>query len=306
MTLSRRGFLGGGVKGGVTVLGAAAGLKVLSRQAHAVGDWAYQDLSPESPDSHQIATLKAMADTFIPNWDGAPGGIESDAFATINDPYYGVNPYISEIVSDLDDYCWWTYFWTDFLDHGNSNRLQILEERMSYRAPDWDSCYQDVYFGIMSLTKLNFFGGLVNSAGTNYIGWPGPSNGYATSSAAGAYHATSGATIPDNNATGINSYISASGAGTVSSLKVTVWINHPYIGDLVVKLYSPAGTVHTLHNRTGGSADNVIIHNLNITTFNGQTAAGSWRLHVADLAGADVGTLKFWSFKLRTNLDEIA
>ncbi|HTM19890.1 MAG TPA: proprotein convertase P-domain-containing protein, partial [Kofleriaceae bacterium] len=112
--------------------------------------------------------------------------------------------------------------------------------------------------------------------------------------------------IPDNVPAGVNSYISVAGSGTITSLRVSVCIKHSYSGDLVVTLYSPAGSSYVLWNRAGGSADDVLINDLTITSFNGQTAAGSWRLNCSDQAGADVGTLKFWAVTLRTNLDDAA
>jgi len=299
--VSRRGFLKG--SGGVAMLGAVAGNSLLSRRASGAA-WMLPDTSPENPSSSQLTTMRALADAIVPNWDGTPGAIESEAIQTLNDPYYGVNPYISELVSDLDEWSWsfWPYF-RNFTSLSQSEKDECIAERLGYDS--WPaSLYKDAYLGVIALTKLNYFGGLVNSVGTNYIGFPGASDGYAASSAAGAYQSyDTPKSIPDNNANGVSSYITVAGAGTVKDLKVTVYIPHTYQGDLVVKLYSPAGTVHTLWNRQGGSADNVILHDVPISTFNGQTAAGSWRLQVIDLAGADVGTLKFWSFKLRTRLD---
>ena len=55
--------------------------------------------------------------------------------------------------------------------------------------------------------------------------------------------------IPDNNTTGIQSRIAIPGPGTIAELSATVAIRHPYIGDLLVKLTAPDGTVVTLHNR---------------------------------------------------------
>ncbi|MEH1014169.1 S8 family serine peptidase, partial [Micromonospora sp. CPCC 206060] len=65
------------------------------------------------------------------------------------------------------------------------------------------------------------------------------------------------ATIADNST--VQSSITISGcagnAGTGST--VAVDIVHTYIGDLVVSLIAPDGTAYALHNRTGGSADNI-------------------------------------------------
>jgi subtilisin-like proprotein convertase family protein len=262
------------------------------------------DTDPETPDAHEIATLRAIADTFIPNWDGAPGALETDAFATLNDPFYGLNPYISELVADLDDWCWWRFLWSDFLGLSTANRNRALEERMGYHGSTIQSWYKDAYDGALSLTKLNYFGGLVRSAGTNYIGFPGASAGYAPGSAAGAYASTdTPKNIPDNSSAGVTSTIAVAGAGAVSALAVTAYVRHSYAGDLVIKLLSPAGTAHTLWNRAGGSADDVVLHDVAVSAFNGQAAAGSWRLAVQDLAARDTGSLRYWSFKLRTSLD---
>lgn len=307
--LSRRAFFRRTAKsaaGGVTVLGSLAGVAALRGKAHASA-WMLPDTTPETPSSHEISTLKAMADTFIPNWDGDPGGNEADAFTTINDPHYGVNPYISELVSDLDDWCWWTYWWSDFDELDHTDRNSALEERMGYHGSTIESWYKDAYEGVLALTKMAYFGGLQNSVGTNYVGFPGPSTGWAASSAGGAYQSPdTPKSIPDNNSSGVSSWVYVSGPGSLSQLLVSVYITHTWSGDLVVTLYSPTGSSYILWNRAGGSADNVILHDVAVTAFNGQNPAGWWRLKVQDLAGADVGTLQFWSFKLRTNLDDQA
>jgi subtilisin-like proprotein convertase family protein len=107
--------------------------------------------------------------------------------------------------------------------------------------------------------------------------------------------------IPDNNATGITSSIPVTGNGTVASLSLSLNITHTFRGDLVVTLISPGGTQFVVSNRVGGSADNIVITNQAVTTFNGQTAAGTWKLQVKDLAGADVGTLNSWSMAIVGN-----
>ncbi len=304
--ISRRAFFRRSSKGAVAILGATTGVAVLKGTAKA-SSWMLPDTSPETPSSHEIATIRAMAGTFLPNWDGDPGGVECDAFTTINDPHYGVNPYISEVTDDLDDWCWWTYWWKDFVELNNSDRNKALEERMGYHGSVIQSWYLDAYDGMLSLTKLAYFGGLQNSVGTNYAAFPGESAGFHPTSAAGAFHSDdTPKSIPDNNSAGVSSWVYVSGSGTVSELKVSVDIKHTWQGDLIVKLYAPNGTYHTLWNRQGGSADNVVLNDVNVTSHNGKTAQGWWKLNVSDHAGADTGTLNFWSFKLRTNLDDQA
>jgi subtilisin-like proprotein convertase family protein len=107
--------------------------------------------------------------------------------------------------------------------------------------------------------------------------------------------------IPDNNATGITQSLAVTGNGNVATLAVSFNINHTYRGDLRVTLISPGGTQSVLHNRTGGSADNLTFTNVPVTAFAGQPAAGTWRLLVQDLASQDVGTLTSWSLRIVGN-----
>ncbi|MBN1204781.1 MAG: hypothetical protein JXB05_07645, partial [Myxococcaceae bacterium] len=126
VVLGRRALL----KGGVTVLGTVAGTTAFAPRAEAAA-WMLPNTTPEVPSSHEIATIKKLCDTVIPNSDGAPGGIESQAFDTINDPYYGLNPYISEMVSDIDDATYWAHgYFDDFKNRSLSQRTSILEERL--------------------------------------------------------------------------------------------------------------------------------------------------------------------------------
>ncbi|MPZ79204.1 MAG: M28 family peptidase [Actinophytocola sp.] len=77
-----------------------------------------------------------------------------------------------------------------------------------------------------------------------------------------------------------------------TTLRVGVDIRHTYIGDLVVDVLAPDGTVH---NRSGGSTDN-----LNTTysvNAGSEVANGTWRLRVRDAARADTGTISAWSLQ---------
>ena len=115
------------------------------------------------------------------------------------------------------------------------------------------------------------------------------------------YSAAPGLAIPDNNATGVTSAISVPASMTITSVSVFTSITHTYIGDLEVSLIGPDGTTVLLHNRTGGSADNIVT-TYNITTrssqslgaFNTKNTSGAWTLKVRDLAAVDVGTLNSW------------
>ena len=64
-------------------------------------------------------------------------------------------------------------------------------------------------------------------------------------------------TIADNST--VESSITISGCPGNASASSTVAVNivHTYIGDLAVSLIAPDGSAYVLHNRTGGSADNI-------------------------------------------------
>jgi subtilisin-like proprotein convertase family protein len=111
--------------------------------------------------------------------------------------------------------------------------------------------------------------------------------------------------IPDNNPTGVTDNMTVAMSTTVSSLEVYVRITHTYQGDLIVKLRSPAGTEVILHNRTGGSTDNIVgwypsplIPAQSLDAFIGQSTDGVWKLIVSDNAGIDTGTLNEWCLRI--------
>jgi len=106
--------------------------------------------------------------------------------------------------------------------------------------------------------------------------------------------------IPDNDSNGVTSTLYVSGNYTISEINVYVDITHTYIGDLIVEIISPIGTNVRLHNRSGGSSDNITTwYDTNtsvdgpggLSDFNGQSSQGNWKLKVSDNASADTGTV---------------
>ncbi len=98
----------------------------------------------------------------------------------------------------------------------------------------------------------------------------------------------------NDNAT-VDSPITVSGrtGNAPSNTSVTVAIVHTYQGDLKVDLVAPDGTLYNIHNRTGGSADNInktVTLNLSTEALN-----GTWKLRVNDNANADTGYINSWS-----------
>jgi subtilisin-like proprotein convertase family protein len=109
--------------------------------------------------------------------------------------------------------------------------------------------------------------------------------------------------IPDADPRGISSSIALNGAGAVRELAVEVAIAHSYIGDLRVELFAPSGLSAVLHDRAGGSGDDIrrVFRSSEVpglAALAGVPANGTWRLQVSDLVRADVGTLESWGISL--------
>ncbi|MFE1291023.1 M4 family metallopeptidase [Streptomyces sp. NPDC058751] len=77
-----------------------------------------------------------------------------------------------------------------------------------------------------------------------------------------------------------------------ATTEVYVDIVHTYRGDLTVDLVGPDGTVYSLLNRSGGSADNV--DRTFTVDASAQPVDGTWKLRVRDLASIDVGYIRQW------------
>ncbi len=99
----------------------------------------------------------------------------------------------------------------------------------------------------------------------------------------------------NDNAT-VESPIAVSRTGNApSTLAVAVNIVHTYIGDLKVDLVAPDGSVYNLHNRSGGSTDN--INKTYTVNASSEAANGTWKLRVNDNAAQDVGKIDKWSLQ---------
>ncbi|MGD9483665.1 M14 family zinc carboxypeptidase [Streptomyces sp. TRM70308] len=86
--------------------------------------------------------------------------------------------------------------------------------------------------------------------------------------------------------------VSGCGRGASATATVDVQIRHTYIGDLTVQLVAPDGSAYTLHNRSGGSTDDIDqTYTVNLSS---EAADGTWNLRVTDSATWDTGTLLGW------------
>jgi subtilisin family serine protease len=102
--------------------------------------------------------------------------------------------------------------------------------------------------------------------------------------------------IPDLSTATSTITISGCTGNASGSSTVEVHISHTFIGDLVVDLIAPDGTVFNLQNRTGGST-----HDINTTytrNLSTKAANGTWTLRVRDAAAADSGTINSWTLDL--------
>jgi len=137
------------------------------------------------------------------------------------------------------------------------------------------------------------------------------------------------AAIPDNNATGVSSPLSASGVGILKELSVRMTITHTFDGDLRVSLRSPTGTIVPLVTGRGGSGNDFTSTVFDdgaataiaagaapftgtfrpespLAALRGEDADGTWNLVVVDSAASDAGTLVSWGLDLRGSACSVA
>ena len=106
--------------------------------------------------------------------------------------------------------------------------------------------------------------------------------------------------IPDKEPTGVASSAAVSQAGKITGVKVTVDIEHPYVGDLRVLLASPDGGACLLHTEgIDGSQDLKASYTQadtpSLATLLGRQAQGTWLLQVADMYRTSTGVLRQWT-----------
>ncbi|MCT7962300.1 S8 family serine peptidase [Laspinema sp. D1] len=102
---------------------------------------------------------------------------------------------------------------------------------------------------------------------------------------------------------GLISEISIADPSAVADIRVTVDIQHSYLGDLEVYLIAPNGYTVQLQSRTLGNQTRLNrSYSLQTTPtlrqFCNQSAQGSWKLWVRDCVPGDTGTLNSWDLTL--------
>ena len=108
--------------------------------------------------------------------------------------------------------------------------------------------------------------------------------------------------IPEGD-NGLKDLMHFSESGQIVDIEVELDVTHPFKGDLYVELIAPSGQAVILHDRQGGSEDN-----LNKTyrkdifaAFIGTPAKGDWQLKIRDPAVNDQGWLESWKLSISIN-----
>ena len=112
------------------------------------------------------------------------------------------------------------------------------------------------------------------------------------------FTATPNVAIPDNAPAGVKVDVPVTGVTGTPSLTVSVDITHTYRGDLVVDILRDGRKVKTLHDRTGGSQEN-LVQSYTLSPAEVGDANTTWSVAVSDTASVDTGKVN--SVKLEFN-----
>ena len=149
--------------------------------------------------------------------------------------------------------------------------------------------------------------------------WPA---GSASAQTVTTYSNSGTVAIPDNACPAtVNRTFNVDANYAVSDVDIGILLDHTYRRDLEISLTSPAGTVVTLMDYVGGSADNLNVrfddeasggsiaaHTANdpltpvynstktpqgsLSAFDGENAQGTWTLKICDQQGVDIGSFR--------------
>ena len=115
--------------------------------------------------------------------------------------------------------------------------------------------------------------------------------------------------IPDYDEDGITNNIIIDSCPLVYDIEVSVDITHPWRNDLIIDVVAPSGERANIHDRAGGSDDNIIATYPNPADIGldtgeelydliGTNGSGTWGLHVRDVVPEYEGILNSWSIDL--------
>jgi len=124
--------------------------------------------------------------------------------------------------------------------------------------------------------------------------------------------------IPDNNPTGVSSTLNVADSVFITDINIGVNLTHTFIGDMSIKLTSPANkTVQLLSSSACATHDMNVIFDDNgnslvcngtapgytgnikpvdaLSIYNGDNAQGTWTLFLEDQGNQDLGSLTGWN-----------
>ncbi|CAN5504812.1 S8 family peptidase [soil metagenome] len=103
--------------------------------------------------------------------------------------------------------------------------------------------------------------------------------------------------IPDNSASGVSSTMAVARSMKIESVRLKLFVTHPYVSDLQIQLTSPSGTQSILINMRSAldGIKNIQGEVLLTNAFFQENSAGTWTLKVIDGAPANAGTLTKWA-----------
>lgn len=110
-------------------------------------------------------------------------------------------------------------------------------------------------------------------------------------------------TIPEYNLQGVTSSITIGDRNPLRDIKISLNIEHSFLGDIEINLKTPTGQTILLQNRTLGAATQLqATYSLQTTPTLKQLLSlpvtGIWQLWIVDYAQVDTGTLKSWQLNL--------
>jgi subtilisin family serine protease len=79
-----------------------------------------------------------------------------------------------------------------------------------------------------------------------------------------------------------------------AALKVGVDVKHTYRGDLVLSLVAPDGSVYPLEDFADGDSGDDVVKTYTVDASS-ETASGTWKLRVRDIATRDTGRIDTWN-----------
>ena len=144
--------------------------------------------------------------------------------------------------------------------------------------------------------EVTFSESVTGVTSSDFILFPDSTGGGTTTTSTEQFTQTKSTNLVIPDLQTVSDTITVSDSGTVTSVSVAVDITHTYIGDLKIDLIAPDGTTRTLHNRSGGSTDD--IDQTYAPSFGSIPISGVWTLRINDNYNADPGVLNSWTLTI--------